>query len=66
MTFEDRISQGEPLPDLAPLRAQYALLCAQLLAAIIHPDAALALARQLRRHVRGMIQASQAHFRSRQ
>ncbi|WP_415810610.1 hypothetical protein [Litorimonas haliclonae] len=66
MTFEDRISLREPLPDLAPLRTQYTLLCAQLLAAIIYPDAALTLARQLRRHVRGMIQASQAHFRSRQ
>jgi hypothetical protein len=66
VTFEDRISQQEPLPDLVPLRAHYAWLCAQLLAAIVHPEAALALARQLRRHVRVMIQTSQAHFRRRQ
>ncbi|WP_416877767.1 hypothetical protein [Litorimonas sp.] len=66
MTFEDRISQREPLPDLAPLRAHYAWLCAQLLAAIVHPEVTLSLARQLRRHVRVMIQASQAHFRRRQ
>ena len=66
MTFADRISQREPLPDLSPLRAQYALLCAQLLAAIANPESALALAQTLRRHVRAMIQASQAHFRSRQ
>ncbi len=66
MTFDDRISQREPLPDLGPLRAHYVFLCAQLLAAIAHPDAALSLARQLRRHVRVMIQASQAHFRRRQ
>jgi hypothetical protein len=66
VTFEDRISQREPLPDLGPLRAHYVFLCAQLLAAIVHPDAALSLARQLRRHVRVMIQASQAHFRRRQ
>jgi hypothetical protein len=66
VTFEDRISQREPLPDLGPLRAHYVFLCAQLLAAIVHPDAALSLARQLRRHVHVMIQASQAHFRRRQ
>lgn len=66
VTFEDRISSQGRLPDLAPLRRQYALLCAQLLAAIIHPDAALTLARQLRRHVRVMIRVSQAHFRARQ
>jgi hypothetical protein len=66
VTFEDRISQREPLPDLGPLRAHYVVLCAQLLAAIVHPDAALSLARQLRRHVRVMVQASQAHFRRRQ
>ena len=66
VTFEDRISQREPLPDLGPLRARYALLCAQLLAAIVHPDAVLALAQTLQRHVRVMIQASQAHFRRRQ
>ena len=66
MTFEDRISQREPLPDLGPLRAHYTLLCTQLLAAIVRPDAALALAQTLRRHVRVMIQASQANFRRRQ
>ena len=66
VTFEDRISLRGPFPDLAPLRAQYVLLCAQLLAAIAHPKAALALARQLQRHVRVMVQASQQHFRQRQ
>ena len=66
MTFDDRISSWDRLPDLAPLRAQYALLCAQLLAAILHPSAALALAGQLRRHVHVMVQAAQIHFRARQ
>ena len=64
--FDDRISSRGPLPELAPLRAQYALLCAQLLAALIHPGAALRVTYQLRRHVRVLIQASQAHFRARQ
>ncbi len=41
-------------------------LCAQLLAAIVRPEAALSLARQLCRHVRVMVLASQAHFRRRQ